>query len=66
MMRQKNNDYLVVVQNDYTVMIYENNRSIGYLTEYFSSMDDAMMYAKSITSKIETEWENETICITFG
>ena len=55
MMRQKNNDYLAVIQNDYTVMIYENNRSIGYLTEYFSSMDDAMMYAKSITSKIEVE-----------
>ena len=55
MMRQKNNDYLAVIQNDYTVMIYENNRSIGYLTEYFCSMDDAMMYAKSITSKIEVE-----------
>ena len=46
---------LAVIESDFTVTIYENNLSVGYLTDYFNSMVEAMAYAKSLTANVEVD-----------
>jgi hypothetical protein len=52
---ESNMKVLVAVISGYTVMVYENNSLVGYLTEHFGSTSEAWSYAQSITDNIEFE-----------
>jgi hypothetical protein len=42
----------VYVNDDYSVLVYNNNELVGYLTEYFGNLVDAELYAQDVVLEL--------------